>query len=59
MANPTQKMKCFIQGWGGGCYPSVIATEALEPPIMNERDNNVTGYIIQMIQQQAELCGAE
>lgn len=24
---------------------------------MNETDNNVTGYIIQMIQQQAELCG--
>lgn len=38
------------------CYPSVIATEPLHQPIMNETDNNVTNYIIQMIPQQPELC---
>lgn len=38
------------------CYPSVIATEPLYQSVMNEKDNNVTGYIIQMIPQQSGLC---
>lgn len=38
------------------CYPSVIGTEPLHQSIMNETDNNVTTYIIQMIPRQTELC---